>query len=868
MSDRPILRFPEPRGTTRRTGSPRNPPRPRSPGRERQSPRFQATFDRLSQALESRDSSVLLRSDPAGIAPERALVFVTAGTVQNFARAASGIGLELFSEVDLDALPEFPEGFEPPGDETHLSRTLYATMPTLAVFDELLRLWAAYKNGDSFPRGDAPWRNAFDQLLEIRCWGPQDRLTEAASLIIQERLSDDDDEELPLEIEIWPTANSQQRASWRAEIGQRVTNLGGHILDRSSISQIGFSYEAILASLPGRAVRSLLADPSSTQGLAVLEGIQLILPQTIGQAAPGDASAETAQINELAGFSTQAPIRAALLDGTPVAAHEAITDGIVIEDIHDLERLSLVDHRYHATAMASLILRGDLQADSSPLTDSRLVSVPVLQDSATGSWSPKDKLFVDVIHTALTQLFFGPEPLAPDVFVVNFSIGVTDLPFAGRISSLARLLDWWAEEEGILFVISAGNVPNPLHLFGASYVEFEDADLDTQQQIVRAAMRASVHSRTLLAPAESLNGITVGAISKDLGGAQAEHHAGYLNLSADGDLAPQVSSALGLGIHRSVKPDFLAPGGLQEVRVRPGGDSVLLSGIEPSQRTGLNVASPRDGIRGSHRTRGTSPAAALTTRAVLQSAEALTTNGGPYEGLELPRKILSLITRALAVNSARWPESAADLYNEEKQIVGSRRSARAKEQVSRQYGYGTLNPSQMLESPENGVTLVGYGTIRKDQAKVFRMPLPPSMEGQRVPRSMRVTIAWYSPVNPARAQYRLASLEAVAAASDESEELDRWGLNLKADGPDANMIKKGSVWSKRMIQDTQTVPAFEANQEIPICVQCRDAAGGGLSPDDDIDFALVVTLEVEAEVQYDVHDEVEQKIRLRLQRGN
>lgn len=867
MSNRPILRFPEPRGTTRRTGSPRNPPRPRSPGRERQSHRFQSTFDRLSQALESRDSSVLLRSDPTGIAPERALVFVTAGSVQNFARAASGIGLELFSELDLEALPEFPEGFEPPGDEKHLSRTLYATMPTLSVLHELLRLWAAYKDGDSFPRGDTPWRNAFDQLLEIRCWGPQDRLTESAALIIQDRLPDDD-EELPLEIEIWPTANSQQRADWRAEVEQRVTNLGGHILDRSSISQIGFSYEAILASLPGPAIRSLLADPSNTQGLAVLEGIQLILPQTIGQAAPGDPSAETAHIDELADFNAEAPIRAALLDGTPVAAHEAIADGIVVEDIHDLERLSPVNERYHATAMASLILRGDLRADNSPLTDSRLVSVPVLQDSATGAWSPKDKLFVDVIHTTLTRIFSGLEPLAPDVFVVNFSIGVTDLQFAGRISSLARLLDWWAEEEGILFVISAGNVPNPLHLFGTSYVQFEDADLDTQQQTVRASMRASVHSRTLLAPAESLNGITVGAISKDLDSAHAEHHAGYLNLSADDDLAPQVSSALGLGLHRSVKPDFLAPGGLQEVRVRPVGDSVLLYGVEPSQRTGLNVASPRDGTRGSLRIRGTSPAAALTTRAVLQSADALTTNGGPYEGLELPRKILSLLTRALAVNSARWPESATDLYYEVKQIVGSSRSVRAKEQVSRQYGYGTMSSSHMLESPENGVTLVGYGTIRKDQAKVFRMPLPPSMEGERVPRSMRITVAWYSPVNPARAQYRLASLEAVAAGSAEAEELDRWGLNLKPDGPDANMIKKGSVWSKRMIQDTQAVPKFDASREIPICVQCRDAAGGGLSPDDDIDFALVVTLEVEAEVQYDVHDEVEQQIRLRLQRDS
>ena len=42
----------------------------------------------------------------------------------------------------------------------------------------------------------------------------------------------------------------------------------------------------------------------------------------------------------------------------------------------------------------------------------------------------------------------------------------------------------------------------------------------------------------------------------------------------------------------------------------------------------------------------------------------------------------------------------------------------------------------------------------------------------------------------------------------------------------------------------------------------------GLNPDDDIPFAIAVTLEVEAEVQYDILDEVEQKIRLRLQQGS
>lgn len=327
------------------------------------------------------------------------------------------------------------------------------------------------------------------------------------------------------------------------------------------------------------------------------------------------------------------------------------------------------------------------------------------------------------------------------------------------------------------------------------------------------------------------------------------------------------TSALGLGPHRAIKPDLLESGGRLEVRIFPSGDDATLRALESSQRTGLVAASPRGGTRATQRSRGTSAAAALTTRAVLRSAEALMGEDGPYEGQELPRRTLALLTRALAVNAAGWPDDARELYDEEVQRLGERQHARAKVQVCRHFGYGVIAAARMLESPHTGVTMVGHGRIRKDQARIFRMPLPVSMAGERVPRSMRVTLAWFSPVNPARAQYRLAGLEAVVADDLDDDEDRGWGLNLKSDGPDANMVKRGSIWSRRLVHRIQTVPQFENGADIPICVQCRDTASGGLSPDDDIAFAMAVTLEIEADVQYDILDEIEQEIRVRLRRG-
>jgi len=255
---------------------------------------------------------------------------------------------------------------------------------------------------------------------------------------------------------------------------------------------------------------------------------------------------------------------------------------------------------------------------------------------------------------------------------------------------------------------------------------------------------------------------------------------------------------------------------------------------------------------------------------VLQSAQALTGNEGPYEGQELPRRQLSLLTRALAVNSARWPEAARNLYEDELAQLGSSQHLRAKEEVCRHFGYGAIEPELMQHSPDAGVTLVGVGSIQKDEAQIFKFPLPPSMSGDRVPRSVHTTIAWFTPVNIARVQYRLAGLEAIVADELDEEEDKRWTLDMRSDGhgPDVRMVKRGSVWSRRLVNRVQSVPVFDDGESLSICVQCRDTASGGLSTDYEVDFAIAVTLEIEAEVQYDIHEEVEQEIRIRLRRGD
>lgn len=705
-------------------------------------------------------------------------------------------------------------------------------------------------------------------LADIRVWGPQDRLTPQAQAELLRQLSEDDNYPVRLELEIWPTANREQRNRWQDDTRARVEALGGQVVAISSINLDGFIYEAVLIDMPSRAVRLMLENPFAPNGLATIEGLQFVLPQTIAQSLPDLTDDEpTGPFEELRPFDPDAPIRAVMLDGTPIAGHPALDGGVVIEDVHDLVRLSQVQHRRHATSMASLILRGDLVADSEPLTNARLLAIPVLVDDANGASSPNDRLFVDMVHVALAQAFLGDEPLAPDAFVVNFSIGVHRSHFAGRISSLARLLDWWSDHQGILFTVSAGNVPEDLVIPNMTSIEFEDSGQDRQSDLVEEAMRNARHSRTILAPAEAVNVITVGAASEDLADPALPLPAGMISLGANGDARPAITSGLGLGAFRSIKPDYIHTAGVHDIRVSSAGAHLRLTVPNQSQRAGLHVATVQRGAPSQYRVRGTSCCNALATRAHVNSATELMTEGGPFAGFELSRRDQALITKALAVNSSRWPENAVAHYEAERaRLRGNHPGAR--EEVCRHFGHGKLNPSFMREAPDYGATLIGTGSIRKDRAALFSVPLPPSLAGERIGRSMWVTVAWFSPVLPTRARYRLALLEAVPHRTDLFGALiddDGWSLDMRPRQLDANIIKRGTVWSRRLIHSGATVPNYDDDAVLPIRVQCRDNSGGGLSPDDDIRFAIAITLELEAETQFDIRAEIEDELRVRLQ---
>src|SRR6185437_7398032 len=141
-----------------------------------------------------------------------------------------------------------------------------------------------------------------------------------------------------------------------------------------------------------------------------------------------------------------------LLDGVPVAAHALLANHLVVDDQFALEPNAPVADRIHGTAMASLIVHGDRNLDEAPLRR-RIHVVPVL---GANDRFPDDRLIIDVIYGAIMAMRAGATPSAPDVLIVNVSLGNRRRPFHGQLSPWSRLLDRLAYRFGILFVVSAG----------------------------------------------------------------------------------------------------------------------------------------------------------------------------------------------------------------------------------------------------------------------------------------------------------------------------------------------------------------------------------------------------------------------------
>ena len=218
---------------------------------------------------------------------------------------------------------------------------------------------------------------------------------------------------------------------------------------------------------------------------------------------------------------------------------------------------------------------------------------------------------------------------------------------------------------GVLFVVSAGNIQNALEIEGISLGDFENISIQERQNPIRISQREQCHERTLSSPSEALNVLTVGAASQDLGSSIQNVPTRTAEICQPGEFLPAISS--GVGPFKCIKPDLIATGRHHEIAPWTKDDTLELRVVQETARTGSSVVWINEGVLS--RSRGTSYAAALVTRFLINVPAALTEEDGPYDEHELSRIDLALLTRALAINGSVWPKTADTFY--EQSVLGT-----------------------------------------------------------------------------------------------------------------------------------------------------------------------------------------------------
>jgi len=858
MPTRPLLRLPGPDPVAVPSG-PRGGGKIRLPSLRRQRDRFGPLFERLRGLLD-RDTGVLqLRDDPTSLAPERVIVFEIAGTVANFLQAVGRIqGLEFMAEYegDFEADADFAVQDSRRGREGQdradkaVPARFYLAMPDVQALRELLSLWERWRRGEALGTGFTPFTHLFAQLRTLRPWGPEDRIPAETLDFWREETSRHPDQSVRTEVELWYHQDDHRRAAASRHLSDLIGTVGGQMVHEAVIPAI--SYHGALIDIPATEVRNLI--DHRAVNLAVADDIMFLRPQSVLLAPlevePG-ADGMAAHRTQVAG----APV-AALLDGMPLQAHALLADRLVLDDPDNLQARALVSRRVHGTAMASLILHGDRNQEEPPLARPVYVR-PVMVASENGQEHTElNRLLIDTLYRAVARIK-GTEAqpgVAPSVFLVNISMGDPRRPFTRMMSPLARLLDFLSVRHNLLFLVSSGNVTAPLEIPDyATWTDFAAAPAADRERTVVKALNAAKFERTILSPAESLNALSVGAqhhdhIATRVGGQNA------VDPFAD-NLLPNVSSGMGLGYRRMIKPEIFFPGGREYMRMIRSGNGVTAGIGAPQRLYGLKAAAPDPSGLGrldyTALSDGTSSATALATRAAHQIFDALMDRDGGSMLADMDPEFYAVVVKCLLVHSAKWNGNHELL----KEICGPadrRRHVERAENSCRFIGFGVPDVTKALECAENRATLVGYGTIQADTAQRYRIPLPGCLERVTDPRSLTVTLAWFSPIKSGHQSYRSIRLE----ASPQHPPVQVLGVERLKGQPADLSVKRGTLFHEHYYGES-AVPFIE-DGHLSLQVWCKEDAGGEDGP---VRYGIAVT--IEAATALPVYDEVQTRLRIR-----
>jgi hypothetical protein len=760
------------------------------------------------------------------------LVFEARDEQVDLASVARNLDLEVLAESESRVEPDDEFSLKSEKPRTPLvSSCLHAVCLNQTALGDLLGLWRAWQQDQtrSLGHGNAPLRDLFQHLKDVRPWRPEDRLKLmdwdtyfAGQLAGQQR---------SIDIELWYRQSQQTQATAEDEVRALLHQAGGTVTSTAVIPQIG--YHGLKALVPIDVLEDLAR--GRFDAVQLVKSANIMYLRASGQVAISAGPDTDEDVAVDAPAPTERSI-VCLFDGVPATNHPLLADRVTVYDPDDLTSGYTVPDRQHGTWMASAVVWGDRSSEEEPATRTVLVRPILIPSDETISREeelPAAELVPDLMWRAFRELFDespnGDSPASPDIAIVNLSVGDPATPFDTVISSWARMIDWLSYEYGVLVVVSAGNHP-VLNLTPSNSEEFAALEGVARRQALLSILDRQQNQRRLLAPAESINAITIGALHTD---GVKSFELGYRVDPTDGLISISPVSATGSGDRHSIKPDIAAPGGRVLFLPATSASDTVRFGAGSAIGPGIKVASPAAGKE--TYTAGTSVATALVTRQAARLYDLIVEVAGR---IDVSRRQRAAAIKALLVHGTSEFTELAGLALPLERAVGN----------------GILLRDFSAGCATNEVVLLFFGTIGAAQEQDLTVPLPDGLSVREAKR-IEATLAWLSPINWRHRQYRRAALSFVTP----SGAIPDLG---KAVGLSPEMAKSGATTVQHVAWETQRAFATGKGSAINLRVKCTEQAGGldgGL-----VDYAAVLSLWVAPSIGIDVYTQVRDQVRARV----
>ncbi|MGH8614114.1 MAG: S8 family peptidase [Gammaproteobacteria bacterium] len=516
-----------------------------------------------------------------------------------------------------------------------------------------------------------------------------------------------------------------------------------------------------------------------------------------------------------------------VLDSGIAAAHPLLA--LAVGDAQSfLPNHDAADGHGHGTHVAGIALYGDVEQALEAarfLPSVRLFSGRILDDQCENNTG-----FIEN-HIEAAVRYFNQEY---GCRVFNLSYGDRNKPYmGGHVRGLAFTLDRLSRELGVLFLVSAGNVP----------VDQQDG-LSWRD---RYPDYLCADDWSTIDPATALNALTIGSLARYDQNFNSQR---YFHDPAEVPVAlrnqPSPCTRHGPSVGGAIKPELVAYGGNWAVNPR-GGTNYITS-------QGLGELSTNLGFVDGHLFRAECGTSLAAPHVAHWAARILGEHTNSSANL----------VRALLVGHAALPENSEQVISDQYALRNI-------------YGYGKIDSRALLRSLENEVTLIAEERIQNKRHHFYEVPIPDDFlsSGRRL-RQVTVALAHTPMVRSTRIAYKASRTDfKLVAAPDLNHAVRMFNKATERDDYEnipelsgasvgGRMRGKGTVqtatWNFKQFNRKSTL----STEKLFVVVTRNDHTWGETLASADESYAIVVCLRDRANEQARLYTQIRNRLQARV----